>query len=407
MIEILGQLNEISGSVEDERSPSALIGKLTNALQFLTSNPANEQSARSAITVARSVTNCLNAASQAVASIRGQVEDELAAGVVNSNRLLSEIENVNQKIVCNSQREIDVTDFLDERDRLVETLAEEIGLRVSYRQNSDIVLQTDSGIILFETVARKLFYQAGAPEAGAYKNSVVIDGILAIGSNSPMAISTGRLKALTDLRDSYCTSASAQIDEISRGLISAFAEKSTNLGATSQKAGLFLSQVSDEVPDGGALRNGLAQLISINPAYDPTAGGNAFLLRDSGSAGPSFKANVDGYSGYTARLDELLGAVDAQREFSSSASLGVGQTLPGFAAAAIAWLSQSRQTATSEWDYLTAVRARASDALQMETGISLDSEMSHMLDLERSYQASAKLISTIDQIYDVLIKTLG
>jgi len=45
----------------------------------------------------------------------------------------------------------------------------------------------------------------------------------------------------------------------------------------------------------------------------------------------------------------------------------------------------------------------ATTALSNATGVNLDNEMSQMLDLENSYSATAKLISTIDTMFSTLL----
>ena len=48
----------------------------------------------------------------------------------------------------------------------------------------------------------------------------------------------------------------------------------------------------------------------------------------------------------------------------------------------------------------------ATTALSNATGVNLDNEMSKMLDLENSYSATAKLISTIDSMFGTLVTNL-
>jgi flagellar hook-associated protein 1 FlgK len=69
----------------------------------------------------------------------------------------------------------------------------------------------------------------------------------------------------------------------------------------------------------------------------------------------------------------------------------------------VSWLQQTRQTASSDADYKNVLLERASDALSKVTGVNLDEEMTSMLELERSYQASARLISTIDSMMQALL----
>ena len=51
--------------------------------------------------------------------------------------------------------------------------------------------------------------------------------------------------------------------------------------------------------------------------------------------------------------------------------------------------------------------SRSTDALSSATGVNLDEEMTLLLDLERSYQASSKLITTIDNMYGALLAAAG
>ena len=46
---------------------------------------------------------------------------------------------------------------------------------------------------------------------------------------------------------------------------------------------------------------------------------------------------------------------------------------------------------------------RTSEALSNVTGVNIDEEMSLLLDLEHSYQASAKLVQTVDNMLAALL----
>ena len=71
------------------------------------------------------------------------------------------------------------------------------------------------------------------------------------------------------------------------------------------------------------------------------------------------------------------------------------------------WLEGTRQSASDDAEYQTALLARASDALSQATGVNLDDEMSLLLELERSYQASSKLLTTVDDMLATFIAEIG
>ena len=126
----------------------------------------------------------------------------------------------------------------------------------------------------------------------------------------------------------------------------------------------------------------------------------------------STSPNTAGDSGYSQWLNTLVGKVtnplDLQPYDWSSATpgtFGAGQnsSLGDFSAASIAWLEGKRADATEGRSYQKTMVSRAQETLSNSTGINLDEEMTRLLDLERSFQASTKLIATVGEMLDQLI----
>ena len=78
-----------------------------------------------------------------------------------------------------------------------------------------------------------------------------------------------------------------------------------------------------------------------------------------------------------------------------------------FSAASVSWLEATRQTATNKSTFQNTLVSNASTALSNATGVNLDNEMSKMLDLEHSYDASSKLIQTIDTMFTSLFQAMN
>ena len=51
--------------------------------------------------------------------------------------------------------------------------------------------------------------------------------------------------------------------------------------------------------------------------------------------------------------------------------------------------------------------ARAISAWQGQIGINLDEEMTSLMAIERSYQATARLMSTVDQMFQAILRATG
>ncbi len=138
--------------------------------------------------------------------------------------------------------------------------------------------------------------------------------------------------------------------------------------------------------------------VAASVVADPT------LLRDGNISGSGTVYNTDGTAGFSDRLNELIGNLGDQRSFDGSLGAGTTGTIADYIASSISWLEDKRSSANDEVDYQSTVLSRAQESLSDITGINLDEEMAHLLDLERSYQASSKLISTIGEMIDSILQ---
>jgi flagellar hook-associated protein 1 FlgK len=169
-------------------------------------------------------------------------------------------------------------------------------------------------------------------------------------------------------------------------------------------AGLFTWQGGPAVPT--TLEPGLAGTIRINAAVDPSQGGNVNLVRDGGINGAGYIKNTTGGASYSELLIGYGDRLDAPMTFSPAAGISATSSVTSFSSNAIGWFESIRQQATTLADTKEALASRSAEALSNETGVNVDMEMSLMLDLEHTYQASARLMSTIDQMLNALLEAV-
>ena len=409
---IVDALDRLDGTTLDpelDASPAALIGKLNDAIQLYSATPHDAVAAQSAVAAARDVALALNDATDTIQGLRQQADAEMASAVDRLNVLLTQFEKLNTAIVNGTRAGSDVTDDLDNRDRLLEAISEEIGIRTVLRADNDMLIFTDSGVTLFEKKPRLLSFEPTLIYApNTIGNAVYADGVQITGSPGGMKITSGRLAGLATVRDDITVKYQSQLDEIARALIETFAESDQSAPPTLPDApGLFTFPSATSVPAPGALVVGLAGQITVNPSVDPAQGGDVTKLRDGGLAGPEYDYNPSGAASFSGRLQEMLENMATQRPFDPSAGLAASATIAGFAADSVAWLQENRMSASSSLDYRQTVLERSSEALSNATGVNLDEEMTILLGLERSYQATSRLISIIDDMFRALLAAAG
>jgi flagellar hook-associated protein 1 FlgK len=248
------------------------------------------------------------------------------------------------------------------------------------------------------------FTQTSTYTASTVGNAVYVDGVPITGSSAAMPSLSGNIVGLANLRDQITVTYQAQLDNVAGALITTFAESDQN-GTGPNLPGLFTTAGASSLPSS---ITGLAGQIEVNPTVDPNQGGNPSLLRDGGISGnPNYVYNKSGDAGYQGRLSQLLANLSAAQTFSPAGGIATNSSLSGYASASVSWLEAQRSTAASQSTYQSTLLNTATTALSNATGVNLNNEMSKMLDLENSYSATAKLLSTIDGLFGTLLTDLG
>ncbi|KGT81250.1 flagellar hook protein FlgK [Bradyrhizobium japonicum] len=410
---ILDGLQKISASTVDDpelgQSPAAQLNKLKQALQQYANAPDNTTLAQAAVTSAKDMATSLNQATKTVQTVREGADADMATSVANINQLLTQFDKVNTAIVKGTIAGDDVTDYLDQRDNIVSKMSQEVGVSMTLRANGDAALYTDSGVVLFDKTARSVSFAAtNIYTPGTTGNAVFIDGVPVTGANSVMPIKTGKLAGLAQLRDNATVTYQSQLDEIARGLVEAFKEVDQSGAALPDRPGLFTYPGSPAMPASATVSVGLAGSISVAASVDPAQGGNPNLLRDGAISGNvAYRYNTTGNAGYSTRLQQLIGNMDASQPFDATTQGKPTGSLIDFAASSTSWIENQRKAADDNATYQNTLLDRSTAALSNVSGVNMDDEMSLMLQVERTYSASSKIISTVDQMLQSLLAAVG
>jgi flagellar hook-associated protein 1 FlgK len=396
-----------SGAVQNGGSPSAMLANLQSALTTYADDPSASSAADAVVAAAQNLTAALNSGSTAAESVRERADQDMAASVATINSLLSQFATANKAVVVGLEGGANVSSEQDQRDSLATQLSKQIGVVTTTAANGSMSIYTDSGVALFQDSPRTVSFTATPTlvdgENGA---AVTVDGVAITGSNSPMPIHSGALAGYAALRDTLAPQYAAQLDQIAGGLINAFAESDQSTPpALPSLPGLFTTAGATGLPAMSAT-SGLAATIKVNPAVDPSQGGNVALLRDGGISDPGNAAyvyNMTGAASYSGRIEQLESAVRATQTFDPSAGLGASANLLEYANASVSWLNSENQQASTASSYHNALASETTSALSNATGVNLDAEMTKMLNLENSYASTAKLLTTVNSMYSALL----
>jgi flagellar hook-associated protein 1 FlgK len=410
MLESLDQLNTTVNDVEMDTSPATRLNSLVNALQNYSAQPQSQLAGDAAVRAARDLANGLNSAAATVQQVRNDADAGVQSSVNRVNALLSQFQTVNDQITKGTRLAVDVTDYLDQRDQILNDLSSEVGIRTLVRGDNDMAVYTESGVTLFDRSPREVVFDRSiSMTPGVAGNAVYIDGVPVTGANATMPLQSGRLLGLTQARDEISMTYEAQLDEMARVLVTAFSETSTSNPTLPEVPGLFTYGGATSIPPAGTLVSGLAAALRVNASVDPDQGGLSTRLRDGGISDTStsnYVYNTTGAASFTDRIDELIGKLGDPYALDPAAKLAVNSTLTDYSSSSVAWLQETRKVADTGHEYQDTLHQRSYESYSKVTGVNLDEELSLMLELERSYQTSSKLITVVDSMFNALVSAI-
>jgi flagellar hook-associated protein 1 len=411
-------MKSLLGGNDYETAPSTYMKTLRDNLQAYATKPNESTLASTVVSSALDVSNSLNMISTEIQSMRGTIDRDISDTIDKLNGILSQFQDVNDAIKAGTALGKDINNELDMRERYLKQISEIVGVRSFTRDNNDMALYTTDGTMLFDVDARKIMFNPQPAYGAATEgNPVIVDGVEMSAGENGNSTANGKLQALLQMRDDIIPGYQSQLDETARGLIEMFQQNDMTAGGADPLPGLFTwtgYASGDSIPTTGTVAPGLSALIKVNDNLVKGKGGDPTLLRDGGYdvdnlgvASSVYLGNVGDEAGYSDILDGFVAGFETERQFDSASMLDTSTTIGEYATASVGWLEQLISESATAKDNKQAQLSRVTEALSNTTGVSLDEEMSLMLDLEQSYKASSKLVATVDEMIQALLAAVG
>ncbi|MDB5318051.1 MAG: hypothetical protein JWO24_3895 [Rhodospirillales bacterium] len=422
--ELLRVVEEAHGQVGAGDSLGDRVAALRTSFIALRAEPATPSWQSNVIVAADAVVDRIRTAYGAVAEARQRSQDGVVTAVADINRDLARIGVVTEQIRQNRSNGISTANIEDQRDVMLASLSENLPVRALPTADGGISLVTEGGQWLSIPVHGDAFATAPAllGDASYYGPGGSIPAVTLYGNDITARVTGGRLAAFIVLRDDTLPRYAAELDVAAATIAARF-----------DAQGLTLFTGGDgTVPDptqsyAGSPLQGFAAAFRLNSAIADTPR----LLRDGSQAisgsplgAADFTPNpADGPAGFTALLDRVL-----DNTFGNEAQAGVvwvpiGTTglgpdgslaSPFLAAGSIGdYAAQVSASQTGERAKATVARddaATLADALANRfaerSGVDVDHELSLMVTLQNAYAANARVMSTVQAMWDALMQAV-
>jgi flagellar hook-associated protein 1 FlgK len=345
-----------------ENGIQAQMSKLWSAWGDVANRPGDPGARTQLVEVASTVAAEFNRLTSSFGGLRDSLTQQLGARVADVNATATAVADLNARIQTAVNAGSSPNDLLDERDRLV----------------SHIATLTDVTIRSGPAGTVDVLVGGTALVRGADANNIDVttspSGSVALswrGIGTPVDVTGGEIGSLASAVNVVVPGYQAQLDAVANQLRTA---------VNTQHAAGADSMVPPTTPPVDFFVGTGAADFAVNPAVvsDPR-----LVAAAAAGAGPLDGANAQAI----ARLSEQVSGPDAAYR-NLVTTLGI-----------------DAQRANRRVDTQTDIARQVDEARKSQASVSLDEEMTNMLMYQHAYEAAARLMTTVDETLDVLMRT--
>ena len=216
--DFFARTQELFGAPGENSSLSHLVENFASALELLAVSPDKSLEQAEVVRRAQDVTFLLQDMSETIQELRLQADVAIADIVTEMNKIIANIDQLNDDIISNSSVGRDVTDLKDQRDQQIDRLSELVDIRFFFRGDGDVVVFTSGGRTLVDTLPPKITHSAASSVSATTTQdegdfSGIFVGKIETRNDITNELRGGQLKGLVDLRDDILANMQSQLDE--------------------------------------------------------------------------------------------------------------------------------------------------------------------------------------------------
>lgn len=359
----LGEVLETSG--ETSSGLAAGLNSLFAAFQSVATAPGSLTERQLLLAKAQDFATRLNQTSQGLAKLHGALNESLVTDVTDANRLLGDIADLNDRI-ANLERTAGgvANDLRDMRQAKLEELSRLVKVEASEAPNGTLNISVNGTALVADKNVLDTFqaYDAGGGQMLVRTTT----------GGTPLALSGGHMQGVIEARDGALATLRGQLDTL---------------------VGTLVSEVN-AAHSGGFALNGATGAAFFTGTNAATIQVNSVLVND-----PSL-LQISGVAGNAG--DNQVGLALAQLADRRLPALN-NQTFSQSHSGTVAQLGQALASVNNKTEDQQVVARMLLQQRESISGVSIDEEMSDLMKYQKAFEASARLISVVDDMLDTLV----
>jgi flagellar hook-associated protein 1 FlgK len=361
----LYEIENILGSVDNDHLNNA-ITTFFNSWHELGTQPSSTSLKSLVVNNASSLVTDMRSIASSLDDLGRTIDQQAADEIARLNSLLAQVGDLNSQIMSAETGGQTANDLRDQRDRIVTEVAVIAAVDVEERSDGSLDVILNGRTVVTRGSVQQFTTRLTATPDG-HRLEVITDG-----NYHDVQLPEGSLRGLLQSRKTVVDDARAQLDNLAATIIAAVNELHVQ-GQTGSSSGLLFFT-------GDSLHT-----IAVNPTL--LADYTLVATSRSGEAGDSDIAQAIADLADHAVPGSELSINDMYRDVVTNVASR---------RASAEFLVDNQNLA------IEAVEAKIASA----TGVSIDEEAASMVRYQNSYNAAAKMISTVQEMFDSLIRMI-
>lgn len=342
-----------------------------NALQALTTNPTSTADRQVVLLKAENLTDKFNSISRRMSNLRSSLNTSVQEDVATANQLLKEIADVSRAVTAAELGEAgSANDLKDRRQLKLEELAKIVNIQTSINSDNTLNLSISGTLVISENNVIEDLTTYTDAQGGSQLRSV--NRSTSATTNLTLT-SGGSILGTIEARDGALTTLKGDIDNL---------------------AGLLITQINGLHATGFALNgtNANPNFFTGSNASDIQL--NTNLLQNPGLIQASAISTEPGNNQVALSMARL-----ANQPQTTMNNLTYAESFNQ----SVATYGQALANVNSQLLDQSAVNRMLARQRDSIGGVSIDEEMANLVIFQRAFQASAKMVTTIDDLLESVI----
>lgn len=364
--EILKQVETIFNEPSDI-GISSVINEFWKGLETLSKDAASLEARETVKERGVTLANSINHAVTQLNDIINDINYRVSIKVKKINSIARQISDLNQQILHMELQGVTAADLRDKRDLLLDDLSNLIQFESYEDENRLFTINVGGAILVKGPDSAEMDFDSSIPDAAVTWKEY----------GSDVRMLKGELRGLMDLRDKKVSKYLKQLNEFTEVLANEFNNiHEQGYDLQGEKGVDFFKFV------GG--------MLSVNPAIVSDPSKIAAAKHSEGI--PSDNRNVLEMVKFRSKTVVIDG-----RE----------STLDDYYGALISKIGVDSQEATRAADSQVFMVSQLNERRQMTSSVSLDEEMTKMIQFLHGYNAASRVVTTIDEMLDTVVNRMG